>query len=738
MDRRSVLRMLAASGVLLSLLTRKALGQADAAEDASLPGATAEEAQSLGLPSDWRFVAPRQWETVDKSLQARLNSSLRDASPIDLGGINVARSGKIEIGKLDPVGVSVELPPELASIVTPADEALSLEVLNRDFNPFLADPRGPGGTPLIGPFTAGGELYQGKMLLPVRFIVAKLAEAGGIPAPAIKPLIDALSEIVAIHTPAHQFRLGDGLGNRVVFYGETSVNGSKIEIGHKHIDQVVFELAKQNFRLIKQMVHFDKPAQGGSPEAVVADGAAGSTHAGGFSAGYDIHGNPMAIKSDWPSNYGQLGNSNKTYNAHLIAIDYSAGVEDPIPEATLKAYYRNADMWDCASAILVPFADQDPDPKFRDYMYNPLEVFDQQSARDVAAALATLDEHTFFEKHGAFYCAEGQYVVANLGPQEDETGGTLLKKSRYGDTAFGKLIDNFIKAPGYAGMSAEEREKNPEIGWEYLVELGPDNGGISGAQALILTATDRHGVALDWIPEDIKGWQVYRPKLSEALIARPMTVATIAWALLRLYMPRDAVARAIAADIGRAYAQGDDWVKDFGQAADRRRRSHDASRPGAARWRLRQGSDRPLAWPPVERGSRGLAALQGRLQRDHQRCGQGAGESRVSGVSRHPAKCRLLDAERARPRFGRGRRQARSPHRHPHLLQPRDARAPAGQEHGDEIFSSPVFRHVGAATVPRRDWVSSLCRHRDACQPEEDASLLTLHNRNFARGAAGL
>ena len=561
MDRRSVLRMLAVSGVLLSSLTRKSLGQADAAGDASLPGATAEEAQSLGLPSDWRFIVPSQWETVDRSLQARLNSTLRDASPIDLGGIEVARSsGKIETGKLDPVGVSVELPPALAAIVTPADAALSLEVLNRDFNPFLADPRGPGGTPLIGPFTAGGELYQGKTLLPVRFIVAKMAEAGGVPAAASKPLIDALSELVAIHTPAHQFRLGDGLGNRVVFYGDASVNGSNIEIGHTHIDQVVFELAKQNFRLIKQMVHFDKPAQGGKPEDIVADGAAGSTHAGGFSAGYN-DGSPMAIKSDWPSNYGQLGNSNKTYNAHLIAIDYSAGVEDEIPEATLKAYCRNADMWDCASAILVPFADQDPDPKFRDYMYNPLEVFDQQSARDVAAALATLDERTFFEKHGAFYCAEGQYVVANLGPQEDENGGTLLKKSRYGDTAFGRLIANFIAAPGYAGMSAEQREKNPEIGWEYLLELGPDNGGITPTQGLILTATDRQGVALDWIPEDIKGWQAYRPKLDEALIARPMTVATIAWALLRLYMPRDAVARAVAADIGRAYAQGDDAIK---------------------------------------------------------------------------------------------------------------------------------------------------------------------------------
>ena len=561
MDRRSVLRMLAVSGALLSSLARRAIGQADAAGDASLPGASAEEAQSLGLPSDWRFIVPSQWETVDRSLQARLNSTLRDTSPIDLGGIEVARSsGKIETGKLDPVGISVELPPELAGIVTPADAALSLEVLNRDFNPFLADPRGPGGTPLIGPFTAGGELYQGKTLLPIRFIVAKMAEAGGVPAAASQPLVDALSEIMAIHTPAHQFRLGDGVGNRVVFYGDASVNGSNIEIGHAHIDQVVFELAKQNFRLIKQMVHFDKPAQGGKPEDIVADGAAGSTHAGGFSAGYN-NGSPMAIKSDWPSNYGQLGDSNKTYNAHLIAIDYSAGVEDEIPEATLKAYCRNADMWDCASAILVPFADQDPDPKFRDYMYNPLEVFDQQSARDVAAALATLDESTFFEKHGAFYCAEGQYVVANLGPQEDENGGTLLKKSRYGDTAFGRLIANFIAAPGYAGMSAEQREKHPEIGWEYLLELGPDNGGITPTQGLILTATDRQGVALDWIPEDTKGWQAYRPKLDEALIARPMTVATIAWALLRLYMPRDAVARAVAADIGRAYAQGDDAIK---------------------------------------------------------------------------------------------------------------------------------------------------------------------------------
>src|SRR4029078_9475784 len=102
-------------------------------------------------------------------------------------------------------------------IVTPADAALSLEGLNRDFNPFLADPRGPGGTPLIGPFTAGGELYTGTTLRPVRFIVAKMAEAGGVPAAASQPLIDALSEMAAIHTPAFLFRLGVGPGKRTLF-----------------------------------------------------------------------------------------------------------------------------------------------------------------------------------------------------------------------------------------------------------------------------------------------------------------------------------------------------------------------------------------------------------------------------------------------------------------------------------------------------------------------------------------
>ncbi len=557
MNRRLVLRLLALSGLLLSPLGRKAL--AEAAKPTTEPPVSIPPIEGpQGLPSDFHFVAPRRWGTVDAQLARKLDPTLRDSSPIDIGGIGVTRAGKIETGKLDPIGQAVDLPASLDGIVLPADQALSLEVLNREFNPYVSDPRAVDGKPLVGPFTKGGEVYQGKTFLPVRLVMKGMLDTMEVLEEAAQPLLGALSELVAIRTPVHEFRLGPTLGNRVVFYGTDTVNGE--EIGHTHIDQVVFTLAEKKLRLLKQMVHFDKAGQGGAPDAIVTDGVAGSTHVGGFSEGF-AEGVPISVKSDWPHNYGKLGDGNRTYNAHLLAIDYTAGTHDPIPEAALDAYYRNADMWDCCAAILVPFADQDPDPIYRDYTYNPLEVYDQKSAREIAAALAELDAKQFLAKHGAFYCAEGQYVVANLGPQEDEAGGTLLKQSRYSNTKFGALIANFLKAPGYAGMSAEERRRNPSIGWDYLVELGPENGGISQGQFMTLTNTDRQGIALDWIPEDIKGWQAYRPKDAEALIARPMTVATLAWALLRLYMPRELVAQAVAEDIVRAYATGDARVK---------------------------------------------------------------------------------------------------------------------------------------------------------------------------------
>ena len=117
---------------------------------------------------------------------------------------------------------------------------------------------------------SGGALYEGKTIVPVRYVIAKMAEAAAIPPVAINPLLDALNEAVPIRTPAHQFRLGRGLGNRVVFYGAATINGATVDVGHTHIDRVVTELAKQNLRLIKEMVHFDRPAQGGSPQDIAS------------------------------------------------------------------------------------------------------------------------------------------------------------------------------------------------------------------------------------------------------------------------------------------------------------------------------------------------------------------------------------------------------------------------------------------------------------------------------------
>ena len=323
-------------------------------------------------------------------------------------------------------------------------------------------------------------------------------------------------------------------------------------------------------------------------------------------------------------------------------------------------------------------------------------------------------------------------MVANLGPQEDEDGGTLLKKSRYGDTAFGRLIDNFIKAPGYAGMSAEERQQHPSIGWEYLLALGPSNGGISGEQALILTATDRHGIALDWVPEEVKGWQAYRPKNEEALIARPMTVATIAWALLRLYMPRDAVARAIATDIARAYAQG--------RRRGQRRRSSS----------LIGGAD--PATPVGQALLAGVAAkaatglLLGLLSSDEVAASL-LGKAGFNEITDDADKERVLAAYQEflgilqnadySTQGALDRALDEADHKLGALTVTRTyfnrttQRAHAGQEHGDEICRAALLRHVGAAALPRRDRLPSLRRNGDACQPEEEPGVLNLAKSSF-------
>jgi hypothetical protein len=110
-------------------------------------------------------------------------------------------------------------------------------------------------------------------------------------------------------------------------------------------------------------------------------------------------------------------------------------------------------------------------------------------------------------------------------------------------------------------MPVEQRRRNPIIGWNYLKELGPEKGGVSEDQFEHVEETQRTAIYLEFIPEDVRGWQTYGPREKEGLIARPMTVATMAWSLLRRYMPREGVANTISADITRAYRTGNPNVK---------------------------------------------------------------------------------------------------------------------------------------------------------------------------------
>ncbi|MBK8012906.1 MAG: hypothetical protein IPK13_16315 [Deltaproteobacteria bacterium] len=434
------------------------------------------------------------------------------SSPVRAHQVRAFEEGASEPEATAPTGKALPLTTALKTVIRDADRALNLIALNDAFNPL---------SEAVGPLARPSEIYEGKAFIPVQQIIGgAIAQLPPAARDFVARLLPKLNAARLIRGPAHQYRLDDGrVGNRVVFYGG--------DIGHKHIDHVVQELNKQHLRLAKQMVHFNAPGQGGSVDEILSDGVAGATHVGGFSAGYR-EGVPVSIKSDWPSSYGTLYEDNENYNASLFAIDYQAGTRDRIPDANLAAYKSNADMWDAIAGVVVPFTDEDPDFRYQDYSYNPLEVHDQASIKSVAKDLALLNTDTFLNNHGAFYCAEGQYVVANLGPN------ALIKKSVFGRSALGHLIDTFQSAPGVS-------REHPEIGWQHLL----DTHVIDEAQYRSLAETDRDAIYLEWIPEEIEPWTAFRPFEKDGLIARPMTVATMAWALLRNYVPRERVAGAI-------------------------------------------------------------------------------------------------------------------------------------------------------------------------------------------------
>ena len=457
-----------------------------------------------------------------------------------------------DIGALSPVAQSYDVPGELADVVRPANEALSLAALNAGWNPLQA---------ALGDFKTPSELFQGKTLVPMRKVFEQLLQSMGPQAAALSRVLigegnraGALPETTVLRTPAHQFNIRGTPGNRVVFYG-----GRR---DHVEINKVARALSKQGVRLIKQMCHLhDVGAQGGTLTDIVTDGDGGSKHCGGYSfssiqalmaeqgtapvsldraaaTGSTVH---DLIRSDWPSDYDPLGDRKENYNAHLLAVNYQGGCKQVVPLKTRLAWKQNADMWDCFLGMVVPFAKFDPDPRYRNYTYNPLDLYDRESAVSLANDAARLDWKAFQQQHGAFYCSEGQYVAINLGPQDF----AQLKKSQFGGTKLGALIDAFQAAPGLT-------PDRPEIGWNHLLQKGL----ISPEFYKHLENSDRTHVYLTWIDEGSPGWQEFEPVEPNGLIATPMTVATLAWSLLHRYLPREGIARTFEQALTDVYASG--------------------------------------------------------------------------------------------------------------------------------------------------------------------------------------
>jgi len=573
MDRRSLLRTL---GILstsplwmhVSALAQGSLKGKAQPPKVPVPVQTKESAEltRVGLPGDWKLDLPKQWKN-DGGVVSK-TPPRRQGSGIFVSGVKAeSTGGELRFGSLNPVGQAVPMTSEMSKVVgTPAGR-LKLDALNQPaYNHFRTTPKDIAGKPLVGTYTRPEQVYESRTFVPVRRIMTAVLEQAGPSGADAKPLLAALNEQVVLTTPAHQFALPEGLGNRVLAYSTEGTGG----VLHTHIDQLVHELKKQNMRVIKLMTLFswfvDKEnptaptsyAQGGTLKEILADSVGATWHSGGYSAGFDEKGRPTTVKSDWPTDYGPLTDKAYiSYNAHLVGIDYQGGVRRPIPAETLAAYYRNADLWDVAAALTVPFVDEDKDPIYREYYYNPLEGYDRRTLQRVANNMAKLSKEQFLKQNGAFYCSEGQFTVANLGPQEY----SLVKKRAFGNTALGKLIDTFNAAPGYKDKSIEERRRNPMIGWNHLKQLGVEKGGISEEQFEHVAETQRTAIYLEFVPEDIRGWQTYGLREKEGLIARPMTVATMAWSLLRRYMPREGVANAISADVLRAYRTGNPNVK---------------------------------------------------------------------------------------------------------------------------------------------------------------------------------
>lgn len=382
------------------------------------------------------------------------------------------------------------------------------------------------------------ELYQAKSVVDVRLLFnsfAPIVKERGEPerAQAMKVIAEAATTKAVFKRPAHQFLIDGKLTNRVFFYGADNEleNGP----GHQYLDQIAHDV---DMPLVKVMTQFSK-AQGGDLRTVL-ENAGGSTHIGGYTVGWQ-RGKPVSVRSDWPFDYGLLDDENRTYNAHLLAIDYQAGTRDTIPDKVLAAYYHNYQLWDVLTGLLVPFATSAKIKEYQDYSKNPMEMLDSASLEKLANVSATLDKEQI---RFTSYCAEGVWNVANLAPNH------LITKGKY--PKLDAVIETFQAAPGYVYMDEKDRRQQPGIGWSHLLAQGVINQ--KHYESLLLT--NRHTVYLDWV-DDATPWKVYRPYHPEGLIGQPFHLARMVRLVIRTFYPREAVALEILKEVNALYEDGD-------------------------------------------------------------------------------------------------------------------------------------------------------------------------------------
>ena len=126
-----------------------------------------------------------------------------------------------------------------------------------------------------------------------------------------------------------------------------------------------------------------------------------------------------------------LGDSNKTHGAHLLAVDDSAGAYSPIPEKALRADRRNANMWDCAAAMLVPFHQAKTPQILTPVITNTIRW--KCSIRHLPEASPLLSRRSIdpnsSKSTGRSIAPRGKTSSPISGHKKNGEGGTLLRKA---------------------------------------------------------------------------------------------------------------------------------------------------------------------------------------------------------------------------------------------------------------------------------------------------------------------